>query len=214
MKLETTQELHTHGIYNYLKKLSKGHLHDTLKNLTILQKNIKEREEEIRSCPLLQLTIIQETHTPITFTHKLGTLLVASTTFLKTNNPPSHIKETKTRTIPTRTKWNEYEMGKWYKRGEIYKREEKRNASDGGGDRRKIERRDGTPWKQINISTSPTLVTTLLKSAMCNSISDHILVALWVYIIWPEAAMKEKKEWQRKCTQTWFVQNFPLISPK
>jgi hypothetical protein len=26
--------------------------------------------------------------------------------------------------------------------------------------------------------------------------------------------MKEKKEWQRKCTQTWFVQNSPLISPK
>jgi hypothetical protein len=36
------------NIYNSSKRLSKGHLHDKLKNLTILQNNKKEREEDIR----------------------------------------------------------------------------------------------------------------------------------------------------------------------
>jgi hypothetical protein len=75
------------SIYNYLKRRSKGHLHDTLRNWTILQKNIKEREEEIRPCPLSQFTPIQETHTSITFAHELRTLLVASTVFLKSRIP-------------------------------------------------------------------------------------------------------------------------------
>jgi hypothetical protein len=45
---------------------------------------------------------------------------------LKTRNPPSHIKETKTKTIPTRRKRMEYEMGKWYrKRGELQKQKKR-----------------------------------------------------------------------------------------
>jgi uncharacterized C2H2 Zn-finger protein len=36
------------NIYNYLKRLSKGHLHDKLRNLTVLKKNKKEREKDIR----------------------------------------------------------------------------------------------------------------------------------------------------------------------
>jgi hypothetical protein len=120
LKLKTNLELHIHGIYNYLKTPSKRHLHDTLR-IPIFQKNRKEREEEIRPCPLSHLTLIQESYTSITFTHELNTLPLASTPFLKTHSPPSHMKETKTITISTRRKWNEYKMGKWHRRGENYR---------------------------------------------------------------------------------------------
>jgi hypothetical protein len=36
------------NIYNYLKRLSEGHLHDKLRNSTILERNRKESEKDIR----------------------------------------------------------------------------------------------------------------------------------------------------------------------
>jgi hypothetical protein len=36
------------NIYKYLKRLSKRHLHGKLRNSTILEKNRKEKEEDIR----------------------------------------------------------------------------------------------------------------------------------------------------------------------
>ncbi len=38
------------NIHNYLKRLSEGHLHDKLRNLTIFKKNKKEKEEYISPC--------------------------------------------------------------------------------------------------------------------------------------------------------------------
>jgi hypothetical protein len=37
------------NIYNFFKRLSKGHLHDKLKTSTILQNNKIEKEEDIRN---------------------------------------------------------------------------------------------------------------------------------------------------------------------
>ncbi len=36
------------NIYNYLKRLREGHIHNKLKNLTILEKNKKEKEKNKR----------------------------------------------------------------------------------------------------------------------------------------------------------------------
>ncbi len=112
-----------------------------MKNLTILQNNIKEREEEIRPCPLSQLTPIQETHISITFAHELNTLPVTSTTFLKTHNLLHTSRKQKQKQYPQERRGMNTKWVNGIKEGRTTKTKEKKNASDGGGDRKKTKRR-------------------------------------------------------------------------